>query len=169
MRRRGAAALGLVVLLVAGVLGACGAVTGEAEGGFGTPQVRALEPRALAARFAGEPVEVSARLGALPNGCLVAVVDGVEHLAFWPDGTEAVDSSDSPGDYTLRLPGGTVLRTSGTDGDAFTAVGVFDDGDGALAADPARPHDDYAGAYAGFCDVDAPAVAFRDAATFVVE
>jgi hypothetical protein len=164
MRRRGAAALALGALL----LGGCGAAVGEAEAGFGTAQVRALEPPELAARFAGEPVEVSARLGALSNGCLVAVVDGVEHLAFWPDGTEAVDSSDNPGSYTLRL-GGTVLRTSGAEGDAFTATGVFDAGDGALAVDPARPHDDYAGALAGFCDVEAPAVAFRDAESFVVE
>ena len=150
------------------LVAACGAAADD-EVGFGTPEVRRLAEPELAKHFTGEPALLAARLSSLPNGCLVAVVDGVEHVVFWPDGTEARDESGDDGHLvTVTLPGGATLTATRSSGSEFTAEGRVSDVAGVISAEPSGPPDDFVGSYLGFCGVDAAAVAFDDASSFSV-
>jgi len=157
---------GGAALVVTALMAAC-APSDDAVG-FGTPHAAALDRPGLREHFAGTPVPLTGTLRALPNGCLVVAIDGVDHVVFWPDGTEAVDTADPAGRYSVTLPGGTVLEADATEGDTFTGTGVVADGDGMIAADPQRPDGDYARSYLAFCAVDAAPVAFADVSTVVI-
>ncbi|MFD6178154.1 MULTISPECIES: hypothetical protein [unclassified Isoptericola] len=171
MRSTGARAAGGVLALTA-LLAGCELLDDDALDdeavGFGTPQVEYLDEPELHQYFRADPAPLDGELRAPENGCLVAVIDGTEHVVFWPDGTRAVDSGEPVGRYVVTLPGGTVLEADASGGDAFTATGVVADAGGVIAADPEHPDGDYVGSYLSFCGVDAPPVKFPDAATFVV-
>lgn len=158
--------LGMTVLLAG--CGALGGVLDDQAVGFETPTVRALDEPELRAFFPTGAVPLAGELRALENGCLVAVIDGVDHVVFWPDGTEAVDTADPVGRYVVTLPDGRSLEADVAGGERFSAAGEVAASGGVIAVDPERPDDDYAGSYLGFCGVDAPPVRFPDAATFDV-
>ncbi|MFE6971534.1 hypothetical protein [Isoptericola sp. NPDC057653] len=171
MRSTGARVVGGVLGLTA-LLAGCELLDDDALDdeavGFGTPQVGALDEPELRPHFQADPVPLDGELRAPEDGCLVAAIDGVEHVVFWPDGTEAVDSAEPVGRYVVTLPDGTVLEADATGGARFSAAGVVADAGGVVAVDPEHPDGGYARSYLSFCGVDAPPVMFPDAATFVV-
>ncbi len=156
-----AGSLGLTALLAG-----CGPLVDDV--GFGTPTVQALDEPELRAFFPDGPVPLAGELRALENGCLVAAIDGVDHVVFWPDGTEAVDTADPVGRHVVTLPDGRALEADATGGERFSAAGEVATADGVIAVDPEHPDDSYVGSYLGFCGVEAPPVRFPDAATFDV-
>lgn len=160
-----AGSLGLTALLAG-----CGLLDGplDDEVGFGAPTVGALDEPELRAFFPDGPVPLAGELRALENGCLVAAIDGVDHVVFWPVGTEAVDTADPVGRYVVTLPDGRTLEADAAGGDRFSAAGEVAASGGVIAVDPERPDGDYAGSYLTFCGVEAPPVRFPDAATFDV-
>lgn len=155
-----------VALAATGLVAACG--TADDTVGYDTPQVSALDAPELRAHFQSAPEPLAGALRALENGCLVAMIDGVDHVVFWPDGTVVEDTGEPVGRYDVTLPDGRALHASTSSGDRFSAAGTMADSSGVIAVDPQRPDDDYAGSYLGFCGVDAPPVMFPDAATFDV-
>ncbi|MFE5337342.1 hypothetical protein ACFQ8E_15635 [Isoptericola sp. NPDC056573] len=158
---RGGAALAVTALVAA-----CGPAGDDV--GFDTPQVAALDEPQLREHFTSGTTPLAGTLRALANGCLVAVIDGVDHVVFWPDGTVAEDTGEPAGRYAVTLPDGRMLHADTTGGERFSAVGEVAASGGVIAVDPDHPDGDFAGSYLGFCGVDAPPVMFPDAATFDV-
>ena len=96
-------------------------------------------------RFDGPVQTVDAVLRMRPDDCLVVVVDGVEHVPFWPEGTtlfaqrrspdESAADPDAATTWGVALPGGSTLRVGGADqGEAFTAQAVVAGAAGAADA-----------------------------------
>jgi len=152
--------LGLALLGLLGVIAACD--TGKAGTGF--LDVGDLRDPPVPDHFTGEAVVLEARLALRSNGCVTVVVDGVERMPLWPDGT---DVAPKPGDlthYVVELPGGITLTVDDASGDAFRARGVIDNNPGPFEVDgvPAEK----VASFLAFCGVEALPVAFPDAATF---
>jgi hypothetical protein len=153
--RLAAAGVGLVLLA------ACGE---DDRAGTGFLDVGDLSTPPATGHFTGPAERLPGRLTARANGCVNVVVDGVERVPLWPDGTEVASKSGDR--YVVTLPGGTKLRADGPDGDTFTAEGVVDDG-GDFMSEIGDPPGKVA-SFLDFCSVDAAPVAFRDAGTFTV-
>jgi hypothetical protein len=117
--------------------------------------------------FAGAPVELRGRLALRANGCVTVVLNGVERMPLWPDGTEVVQDQGNLDRYVVTLPTGVRLGVDGAAGDAFSAHGIIDDNPG-----PFEDGDEPPGlvtSFLAYCGVKALPVAFPDAATFAVE
>src|SRR5689334_8340216 len=119
-RLLGLAIAGVVAGL--GLLGGC--ATSDADGD-GYLQVGDVHP-AVKGHFAGPASQLVGRLAVRPNGCVTVMIDDVERLPLWPDGTDVVDSEHDPGHYTIRIENGPTLTADSATGDEFVAVGTVD-------------------------------------------
>jgi hypothetical protein len=168
----------LAALALPGILGACGdpgsssdpdepvttTVSDRADGtGFLT--VQDLPDPSTPGHFTGEPVETTARLMARDNGCVNVVVDGVERVPLWPEGSGVAQVAGSPGQYAVTLPNGQVISVHGGAGDTFTALGLVDQGSGPFSAEPDPPGK--VDTLLAFCGGEAGPISFSDATTFV--
>lgn len=91
--------------------------------------------RAGDASFDTEPVLTEAALTLRPDGCLVALVDGVEHTPVWPVGTLWAGTENvtvEPGD------GPSLGVGAGVPGQPFTANAVIGAGPDPAAIDAAE-------------------------------
>jgi hypothetical protein len=158
--------LGLVCLGLLGVVSGCA----TDETGVGYLDVADLGNPPLSGNFTGKAVALNGKLALRPNGCVTVVVDGVERVPLWPDGTDVSDVSKDPERskrYVVKLPGGLALAVDQTTGAEFSAVGVIDDNSGPFEREPDDPPGKVA-SFLAFCEVKDPPVAFKDATTFAV-
>jgi hypothetical protein len=142
-----------------GLVAACGA---DDRAGTGFLDVDDLRGPPAAGHFTAPAQRLTGRLTVHDNGCVTVVLDGVERMPFWPDGTDVAGTVS--GRYVVTLPGGAKLAAEGTDGDTFSADGVIDGGGDFLSADGDPPGK--VASFLGYCGVDAAPVAFRDAGSF---
>ena len=101
-------AVAVVTVLVAA---ACTQDAGDADStppaeGTGHLMAGYLRTPADEGRFSGDPVPVQAELLVLGNGCVAVVVDAVERLPIWPDGTSVVQDPDDLDRYVVPCPAG---------------------------------------------------------------
>lgn len=145
-------------MLVIGASGTLAACADDAPDGTGHLEVADLETPPQPGHFTADPVPLVATLGVTGSGCVTVEVDGVERLPVWPTGTTVEQDQADPVTYVVTLPGGLVLTT----GDSFEGPGVVDDGPGTFTVD-GEPQGKVA-SLIDFCAIDAPPVAFFDAA-----
>ncbi|GIG39189.1 hypothetical protein [Cellulomonas phragmiteti] len=148
----------LAILVLLGASSLLTACTDEPADGTGYLQVSDLEDPPLVGHFTAEPVTVLARVDVTATGCVTVEIDGVERLPVWPTGTTVEQDATDLDAYVVTLPGGVVLTT----GDSFEGPGVVDDGPGTLTA--GSEPDGKVATLVAFCALDAPPVAFFDAA-----
>jgi hypothetical protein len=159
---RSVAALGALALLTS--LISCSTFRARTEG-TGHLEVTHLAPADLA-HFTRPSAPLKARILVRANGCVDVLIDGVDHVAIWPDETEVFDSEDDPGNYTVRLSTDLTLTGDADSGSDFEAIGVIDDS--------GKPFHDAQGLpglvqqVVGFCDASGAPVLFSDASTFRV-
>lgn len=180
MRRR-LGWLGPACLILLGTTASCGTDNGgggaagrgsaspsaEVPAGTGFLDVADLSP-AMRHHFTKDAVQLKARLALRPNGCVTVVVDGVERLPLWPDGTDVAQQPGQPDRYVVTLPGGMKLTVNGPSGDEFSARGIVDDNAGPFEAQAGDPPTKV-GSFLAYCGVEALPVAFPDATTFTVQ
>jgi hypothetical protein len=157
---RPVAALGALSLMLS--LTACSAFNAPSEGN-GHLEVTHLAPADMA-HFTRPPTSLKARILVRSNGCVNVLIDGVDHVAIWPDDTEVFDSEDRPGNYTVRLSTDLTLTGDADSGSDFEATGVIDD-----SGEPFHDGQDPPGLVhqlVGFCDAPGAPVLFSDADTF---
>jgi hypothetical protein len=136
----------------------------EGTDGTGYLTVGDLPEKALPEHFGTEPRRLTATLEGHRNGCVGIVVDGVERMPLWPDGSAVTQQPGQPDAYVVTLPDGTTVTADSAAGDTFSADGLVARDRGPFGADDAPPGK--VDSFLGFCGIDAAPVAFPDAATF---
>jgi len=111
----------------------------------------------------GTEGRLTATLQAHKSGCVNVVVDGVERVPLWPDGSSVAQVPGKPDAYLVTLPGGMSLSAGGTAGDSFTADGLIASDPGPFTGGTEPPGK--VDTYLAFCAVDAAPVAVPDDAT----
>src|SRR5262249_28822842 len=114
--------------------------------------------------FTTAPTQLNGRLSLRPNGCVTTIVDGVEHMPIWPNGTSVSDSEESPGHYTVTLRTGTTLLASAANADRFAAMGIIDDVQTPFLDAQGLPGKIQL--LLDYCGVSGPPIAFPDAGSF---
>jgi hypothetical protein len=156
-----AVCLGAGSLLVASWIGK------DAEVGTGFLDVGDLQAPRVRNHFVGNTVTMQGRLSLHKNGCVTVVLDGVERMPLWPEGTNV---SQEPGNltrYAVDLPGDVTLNVDDVSGDTFSAEGVIDTNSASFGAEADDPPGKIA-SFLAYCGVEAAPIAFPDAATFVL-
>ena len=120
----------------------------------------------LMRHLAGPAEPLAGRLAARRDGCVTVIIDGVERIPIWPDGT-VVEQGGDEDHYLVKLPGERTLVADGTAGDAFEAHGVLYDESVASAPTSTDPPGKVE-TFLAFCAVKAQPVAFPDAGTLRV-
>ncbi|MEU4625201.1 hypothetical protein AB0G04_35165 [Actinoplanes sp. NPDC023801] len=120
----------------------------------------------LMRHLAGPAKPLTGQVAARRDGCVTVIIDGVERIPIWPDGT-VVEQSGDEDHYLVKLPGERTLVADGTAGDAFEAAGIVYDESVAGAPTSTDPPGK-AETFLAFCAVKAPPVAFPDAGTLRV-
>ncbi|WP_315098075.1 hypothetical protein [uncultured Cellulomonas sp.] len=133
-------------------------------------------------RFDAPAVPVRATLATRPDGCLVAVVDGVEHVPVWPVGSqlsgqvptdeELAADPDAVTMWSISLPDGSVLRVDSPDpAEAFTAQAVVATVREPVDRPPAEAWEqpDVVEPHLAACAVPAPPIAFPDTGSIVTD
>jgi hypothetical protein len=139
------------------------ATTGDSEAGTGFLDVGDIDGTPLAAGFTARPVPLNGRVAARADGCVTVVVDGVERVPLWPEGTTLEQRAEKH--YVVRLAGGVTLSANGGSGDRFEAAGIVHHESGTATPKSTDPPGK-AESFLAFCGVKAPPVAFPDATTF---
>lgn len=148
----------MAALLVIGASGTLAACTDDPPDGTGYLEAADLDAPPQTGHFTADPVPLVGRVGVTGSGCVTVEVDGVERIPVWPTGTTVEQDQADPDTYVVTLPGGPVLTT----GDSFEGPGVVDDGPGTFTVE-GEPQGKVA-TLIDFCAIDAPPVAFFDAA-----
>ncbi|HWS34714.1 MAG TPA: hypothetical protein VN408_18480 [Actinoplanes sp.] len=151
----------------AGSASASAPVPSETTDGTGALDIGDLRTPAVPDHFTGMAVPLSGRVAARTNGCVTVVVDGVERLPIWPEGTEVTEDSGGGTRYVVTLPGGLRLVADGGSGDGFTADGIVDQNTGPFLTASGERSEKIQG-FLDFCGVPSAPVSFPDAATFAV-
>jgi len=112
-------------------------------------------------------VPMQARLVLHPNGCVTVVVDGVERMPLWPEGTEVHQKPGNLTQYEVDLPGDVMLNVSDSSADTFSTVGVIDVDDATVDSEAGEPQGKVA-SFLAYCEIETAPVVFPDAATFAV-
>ncbi|MEV4538685.1 hypothetical protein AB0J82_33390 [Asanoa sp. NPDC049518] len=154
--------------------GGDGAARGAAPGttpadtsvGTGFLDVADLRDPPMTDHFTAPPKALEGRLALHANGCVTVVVDGVERMPLWPEGTDVVQESITPNRYAVTLPAGVRLVVSETSADTFAARGIVDDNPDPFEVEAGLPTK--ISTFLAFCGVKAEPVAFPDAASFTV-
>jgi|GEM_PF-567940 len=134
--------------------------------GTGYLVVADVRDAASAGHFADAPTAVQAQLVAWRNGCVTVLVDGVERVPVWPDGTVVAQDETDQDRYVVTLRDGRMLDAGRTEGDLFTADAVVDRST-APYDDPTDPPGKVT-TFLAYCDAGAAPVAFLDASTIRV-
>jgi hypothetical protein len=111
-------------------------------------------------------VPMQARLVLYPNGCVTVVVDGVERMPLWPEGTDVHQKPGNLAQYQVDLPGDVTLNVNADSADTFSAVGVIDL-DATVDSEVGNPEGKI-GSFLAYCEIKTAPVVFPDAATFAV-
>lgn len=167
--------LGLIGVGLVGVVSGCAAGSGDArtaatpsasapddaEVGTGFLDVGDLGSPSAKGHFVGEAKMLKARLGLGTNGCVTVVVDGVERIPVWPEGTEVAQDPADLARYVVTLPGHLILTVDAASADEFSALGVIDENSAPFGGTAGTPSSKI-GSFLAFCGVKAAPVAFRD-------
>ncbi|GIF63192.1 hypothetical protein Ais01nite_12270 [Asanoa ishikariensis] len=143
-----------------------GTTPADTSVGTGFVDVADLRDPPMPDHFTAPSKALEGRLALRANGCVTVVVDGVERMPLWPEGTALVQESITPNRYAVTLPGGARLVASETEADTFTARGIVDDNPDPFEVEAGLPTK--LSTFLAFCGVKAEPVAFPDAATFTV-
>lgn len=133
--------------------------------GMSHVEVDDLPDGAFAEFFDAEPTPMTAELVQHDNGCVLVIIDGVERVPLWPDGTSAKQDADNLSLYRVVLPGGAELLADTEPRPGFTAEGVISSTPGPYT----QPPDSAVDSHLQFCQVPAEPVAFPDAGSFDVQ
>jgi hypothetical protein len=122
----------------------------------------------LSVRVVGERVtaeRVTAELIAREDGCVIALVDGIERVPLWPPGTAVTHVSDQhdPAMYRVTLQNSKELMVNSRDTVRITAPGILADTTGPFEDPPGKVD-----SFLTFCDVESSPVAFPEADGFEI-
>jgi hypothetical protein len=118
-------------------------------------------------QLVAKAVPMQARLVLHPNGCVTVVVDGVERMPLWPEGTDVHQKPGNLTQYQVDLPGDVTLSVNAVSADTFSAVGVIDLDDATVDSEAGDP-EGKVGSFLAYCEIKTAPVVFPDAATFAV-
>ena len=158
----------LIVLAAGAFVAAVSVASGPDDTvGIGFLDVADLQVPSSRGQFAGTGVQMQGRLALHANGCVTVVLDGVERMPLWPDGTDVFQDPKDLSRYVVNLPGDVTLDVDDVSADRFSAVGVIDKADATFAMQAERLPEKVS-SFIAYCGVEAAPVAFPDAATFVL-
>ena len=153
--------VGAVALVVASGIGT------EATVGTGFLDVGDLRAASGQGYLVGKGVEMRGRLALHSNGCVTVVVDGVERMPLWPEGTKVFQDPGNLARYLVDLPGDVTLNVDNVSADAFSAAGIIGKDD-ATAGSQAEMLPEKVASFIAYCGIEAAPVAFPDATTFAI-